>query len=196
MYTKGIASYYLCTHAATVTRVHFQYHHSRESSVYDWCVWVLFSSVVIWSVQSITVTLKNKRVKYSHNLIWGCAVIGKVQHCKQQIGNCRDSCTVAVKKLRSCFGACCFTASPLHYAIQESCIVWQRAWMFWLSKEVPHWHKQVKRGTNNWYTVLPRIMAQVFISSQWFLTRPLNETDTYYRKKHVLFIICDASDEF
>ena len=29
-----------------------------------------------------------------------------------------------------------------------------------------------------------------------FLTRPLNETDIYYQKKHVLFIICDASDEF
>ena len=44
-------------------------------------------------------------------------------------------------------------------------------------------------------TVLPRIMARVFISFQWFLTRSLNETDVYYWKKHVLFIICDASDE-
>ena len=45
-------------------------------------------------------------------------------------------------------------------------------------------------------TVLPQIMAQVFISFQQFLTRPLNEIDDYYRKKHMLFIICDASDEF
>ena len=28
-----------------------------------------------------------------------------------------------------------------------------------------------------------------------FLTRLQNETDDYYRKKHVLLIICDASDE-
>ena len=46
------------------------------------------------------------------------------------------------------------------------------------------------------HTVLPRITAWAFISFKWFLTRPLNETDDYYRKKHVLFIICDASDEF
>ena len=45
------------------------------------------------------------------------------------------------------------------------------------------------------YTVLPRITAWAFISFQRFLTRPLNETDDYYRKKHMLFIICDASDE-
>ena len=45
-------------------------------------------------------------------------------------------------------------------------------------------------------TKLPQIMAQVFISFQQFLSRPLNETDDYYRKKHMLFIICDASDEF
>ena len=29
-----------------------------------------------------------------------------------------------------------------------------------------------------------------------FISMPLNETDAYYWKKHVLFIICDASDEF
>ena len=46
------------------------------------------------------------------------------------------------------------------------------------------------------YTVLPQIMARAFISFQRFLTKPLNETDVYYRKKHVLFIICDASNEF
>ena len=45
-------------------------------------------------------------------------------------------------------------------------------------------------------TILPQIMAQVFISFQQFLTRPLNEIDDYYRKRHMLFIICDASDEF
>ena len=44
-------------------------------------------------------------------------------------------------------------------------------------------------------TVLPRIMARVFISFQQFLTRPQNETDDYYWKKHVLFVTCDASDE-
>ena len=46
------------------------------------------------------------------------------------------------------------------------------------------------------YTVLPWIMARAFISFQQFLTRLLNETDDYYWKKHVLFIICDASNEF
>ena len=45
-------------------------------------------------------------------------------------------------------------------------------------------------------TILPRITARVFISLQRFLTRPLNETDDYYQKKHMLFIICDASNEF
>ena len=45
-------------------------------------------------------------------------------------------------------------------------------------------------------TVLPRITAREFISFQQLLTRPLNKIDNYYWKKHVLFIICDASDEF
>ena len=45
-------------------------------------------------------------------------------------------------------------------------------------------------------TILPRITAQAFISFQQSLTRLLNETDDYYRKKYVLFIICDASNEF
>ena len=45
-------------------------------------------------------------------------------------------------------------------------------------------------------TVLPRITARAFISFQWFLTRPPNETDVNYQKKYMLFIICDASDEF
>ena len=45
-------------------------------------------------------------------------------------------------------------------------------------------------------TVLPRITTWAFISFQQFLTRPLNETDDYYWKKYVLFIFCDASDEF
>ena len=40
----------------------------------------------------------------------------------------------------------------------------------------------------NVHTVLPRITAWVFISFQQFLTRPQNETDNYYRKKHVLFM--------
>ena len=43
-------------------------------------------------------------------------------------------------------------------------------------------------------TVLPRIMARAFISFQQFLPRLLKETDDYYRKKHVLFINCDASN--
>ena len=30
----------------------------------------------------------------------------------------------------------------------------------------------------------------------FFLTKPLNKTDVYFRKKHVLCIICDASDKF
>ena len=46
------------------------------------------------------------------------------------------------------------------------------------------------------YTVLPQITAQPFISFQQFLTRLLNEIDDYYWKKHMLFIICDASNEF
>ena len=45
-------------------------------------------------------------------------------------------------------------------------------------------------------SVLPLITARVFISFQQFLPRLLNETDDYYLKKHVLFIICDASNEF
>ena len=45
-------------------------------------------------------------------------------------------------------------------------------------------------------TVLPQITAQAFISFQQSLTRLLNETDDYYWKKHVLFIIYDASNEF
>ena len=39
-------------------------------------------------------------------------------------------------------------------------------------------------------------MAWAFISFQQFLTNSLNKTDAYYQKKHVLFIIFDASDEF
>ena len=39
-------------------------------------------------------------------------------------------------------------------------------------------------------------MARALISFQRFLTRLLNETDAYYQKKYVLFIICDAGDEF
>ena len=40
------------------------------------------------------------------------------------------------------------------------------------------------------YTVLPQITALVLISFQQFLTRLLNETDVYYQKKHMLFIVC------
>ena len=46
------------------------------------------------------------------------------------------------------------------------------------------------------HTILPQIMAWAFISFQRFLPRLLNKTHVYYWKKHVLFIICDASDEF
>ena len=42
-----LASYYLSMHAATFARVYFQYHHSRESRVYDRIMWFHFSSVVI-----------------------------------------------------------------------------------------------------------------------------------------------------
>ena len=40
------------------------------------------------------------------------------------------------------------------------------------------------------------IYIYIYISFQHFLTRPLNEIDDYYQKKHVLFIICDASNQF
>ena len=52
------------------------------------------------------------------------------------------------------------------------------------------------RNKRHLYTVLPQITAWTLISFQRFLTRALNKTDVYYWKKHVLFIIYDASDEF
>ena len=64
------------------------------NDIYNVYRWIIF---VALGHQWKFIYVKNKHVKYSHNLIWGCAAIGKVQHCKQQIGNCRDSCTVAVK---------------------------------------------------------------------------------------------------
>ena len=44
-------------------------------------------------------------------------------------------------------------------------------------------------------TVLPQTTAWGFISFQQFITRTLNKTDVYYQKKHMLLIICDASNE-
>ena len=52
-------------------------------------------------------------------------------------------------------------------------------------------------GYTRWVpTALSRITVQAFISFQRILTRALSDTDVYYRKKHILLIICDASDEF
>ena len=69
--------------------------------------------------------------------------------------------------------------------------VWHNYWDSMFSSYIcSRWQKECIS------TVLPQIMARVFISFQQFLTRPLNETGVYYRKKHMLFIICDASDEF
>ena len=74
------------------------------------------------------------------------------------------------------------------------CVKWHEIFVchgniFWMIK-------LILQGANH-HAALPQLsMARAFISFQRFLTRALNKTDTYYQKKHMLYIICNTSNEF